>query len=272
MIDLDILLNPDEEGNPENTTRRTPESNYNLDNKDIVRKISQVEEVLDSARDALIYFVTSLPAPEQVFMIQQATIPWLKDLDVIKAYVAEKPIVNAGDKGKEDDMTTITPGEDNTADIKIPKQEEIVNLNQGGVNAAPKPTHSPSSSGESIKSLQTEEESFQNQEALPKLSGRILGNLDDTMKDTGVSPIINYAKKAKSVKVNPDLTLQDVKSSIKKDTLSVKDPGVWDTPASSKLIKECSAEFMEGAGQDSSWFLLSTPSSLAVKKPRLVGF
>ena len=121
MIDLDILLNPDEEGNPENTTRRTPESNYNLDNKDIVRKISQVEEVLDSARDALIYFVTSLPAPEQVFMIQQATIPWLKDLDVIKAYVAEKPIVNAGDKGKEDDTTAVTTGENNMADFKIPE-------------------------------------------------------------------------------------------------------------------------------------------------------
>ena len=40
MIDLDILLNPDEEGKPEYTARRTPESNYNLDNKDIVRKIS----------------------------------------------------------------------------------------------------------------------------------------------------------------------------------------------------------------------------------------
>ena len=59
MINLDILLNPDEEGNPEYTARRTPESNYNLDNKDIVRKISQVEEVLDSTRDTLIYFVAS---------------------------------------------------------------------------------------------------------------------------------------------------------------------------------------------------------------------
>ena len=54
--------------------------------------------------------------------------------------------------------------------------------------------------------------------------------------------------------------------------LSVENPGVWDTPVSSKLIKECLAEFKEGAGQDSSWFLLSTPSSLAAKKPRLVSF
>ena len=134
------------------------------------------------------------------------------------------------------------------ADIEISQQEELANINQGGINAAPKPTHSPSSSGGSIKSLQTEEKSYQNQEALPKLSGRILGNLNDTMKDTGVNPIVNYAKKTEGAKVNPDLTLQDVKSSIKKDTPSVKDSGVWDTPASSKLIKECSAEFMEGAG------------------------
>ena len=38
MIDLDILLNPDKEGNPEYTARRMPESNYNLDNKDIVER------------------------------------------------------------------------------------------------------------------------------------------------------------------------------------------------------------------------------------------
>ena len=91
MIDLDILLNPDNEGNPEYTARRTPESNYNLTNKDIVRKISQVEEVLDSTRDALIHFIVSLPAAEQVLMVQQATIPWLKDLDIIKAYVLKNP-------------------------------------------------------------------------------------------------------------------------------------------------------------------------------------
>ena len=180
MIDLDILLNPDEEGNPENTTRRTPKSNYHLDNKDIVRKISRVEEVLDSIRDALIHFILSLPAAEQVFMVQQATLPCLKKLDVIKAYVAKKPIFNAGDQVKDNDTTTITTGEDNMADIEIPQQEDITNLNQGGVNAAPKPTHSPCSSGRSIKSLQTEERSYQNQEALPKLSCRILGNFNDT--------------------------------------------------------------------------------------------
>ena len=174
MIDLDILLNPDEEGNPEYTARRTPESNYNLDNKDIVRKISQVEEVLDSTRDALIHFILSLPAAEQVFMVQQATLPCLKKLDVIKAYVAEKPIVNAGDQVKDDDTTTITTGEDNMADIEIPQQEEIANLNQGGVNAAPKPTHSPSSSGGSLKSLELKKRVTKTRKLCPNSLAKLL--------------------------------------------------------------------------------------------------
>ena len=137
-------------------------------------------------------------------MSQHSTIPWLKDLAVIKAHVAEKPIINAGDKDKEDDTTAVTTGESNMADFKIPEQEEFVNLNQGGVNTAPKPTHSPS--GETIKSLLTKGKSYQNQEALPKLSVKILGNLDDTIKDIDVNPIVNYVKKAKGVKDNPDST------------------------------------------------------------------
>ena len=115
-----------------------------------------------------------LKAAEQVSIVHEATLPWLKDLDVIKAYVAEKPIVNVGDQVKEDDMTTITTGGDNMAYIEIPQQEEIANLNQGGFNADPKPIHSPSSSGGSLKSLQIKGKSYQNQEALPKLSGKIL--------------------------------------------------------------------------------------------------
>ena len=284
MLDLDILLNPDdEEGNPDPNARREPKSIYSLDNKDIVRKNSQLEELHRSIQEALTHFVVSLPAPEQEFMSQQSTIPWLKDLVVIKAHVAEKPIVNAGDKDKEDDTTAVTTGENNTADLKIPEQEEIANLNQGGVNTAPKPTHSPS--GESIKSLQIKGKSYQDQEALPELSITILGNLDDTIKDIDVNPIVNYAKKAKGVKDNPDPTLEDVKSFnktpqannsnlqglIKKDTLSKEDPGVRNTSVAAKLIKECLAAFKEGAGQDSSWILPSTPSSLTVRKPKAVG-
>ena len=49
MLDLDILLNPDdEEGNPDPNARREPESIYSLDNKDIVRKNSELEELYRS--------------------------------------------------------------------------------------------------------------------------------------------------------------------------------------------------------------------------------
>ena len=194
MLDLDILLNPDdEEGNPDPNARREPESIYSLDNKDIVRKNSQLEELHRSIQEALTHFVVSLPAPKQEFMSQQSTIPWLKDLVVIKAHVAEKPIVNAGDKDKEDDTTAVTTGENNTADLKIPEQEEIANLNQGGVNTAPKPTHSPS--GESIKSLQIKGKSYQDQEALPKLSITILGSIDVTIRMLMSIPLLTMPRK-----------------------------------------------------------------------------
>ena len=196
------ILIPMQEGSPSQSTVLTI--------KILSGKNSQLEELHRSIQEALTHFVVSLSAPEQEFMSQQSTIPWLKDLVVIKAHVAEKPIVNAGDKDKEDDTTAVTTGENNMADLKIPEQEEIANLNQGGVNTAPKPTHSPS--GESIKSLQIKGKSYQDQEALPELSITILGSIDVTIRDADVNPIVNNAKKAKGVKDNPDPTLKNVKS------------------------------------------------------------
>ena len=57
-----------------------------------------------------------------------------------------------------------------------------------------------------------------------------------------------------------------------KDTLSVENPGDWDSPVSTKLIKEWSTAVKEGISQDNLWFPRSTTSPCAVKKPRLVGF
>ena len=65
-----------------------PQSKYNPDNEHIVRKTSLLEEVLISTRDALAHFMVSLPAPEKIYMVQEARIPLLKNLDAIKAYVA----------------------------------------------------------------------------------------------------------------------------------------------------------------------------------------
>ena len=56
----------------------------------------------------------------------------------------------------------------------------------------------------------------QDQEALSKLSDKVLGNLDDTVQDLiSVKFTFNPAKKKKGAKVKPDLTLEDVESFIK---------------------------------------------------------
>ena len=57
-----------------------------------------------------------------------------------------------------------------------------------------------------------------------------------------------------------------------KETLSVDNPGDWDTPVSRKLIKEWSLAVKEGIQQEALWFPRSTTSPRAIKKPRLVGF
>ena len=75
MKDLIMLLDTDEEGNPKYLASRTPKSKYNPDNQDIVRKASQIEEVFSSTRATLAHFIVSLPAPEQVFMVQEAGVP-----------------------------------------------------------------------------------------------------------------------------------------------------------------------------------------------------
>ena len=57
-----------------------------------------------------------------------------------------------------------------------------------------------------------------------------------------------------------------------KDTLSVDNPGDWDLPISTRLIKKWSKALKEGINQDSLSFPRSTTSIRAVKKPRLFGF
>ena len=180
---------------------------------------------------------------------------------------------------------------DNGAAVEIPQQEEINNLNQGGVNPVNKPPNSPRSSGGSSKSLQIKERRYHNQKAPSKLSGRILGNFNDPIMDLiGVKLIVNYANKGKGANVKPNLTLEDVKpfiktpqtwrsllsiytavynplglasphtnklkfhGTIKKDTRSVDNPGDWDTPVSSILIKQWSVVIKEGTAQGSIWF------------------
>merc|ERR1712030_80592 len=126
------------------------------------------------------------------------------------------------------------------------------------------------------------------QEPMSKLSDKVLGYLYDPVKDLiGVKFTFNPAKKKKGAKVKPDLKLEDVDTFFKtpqtrrsllslcngiydplglaapytiklkllmKDTLSVENPGDWDSPVSDKLMKEWSMAVKEGISQDSLWF------------------
>ena len=125
-------------------------------------------------------------------------------------------------------------------------------------------------------------------ESLAKLSDKVLGCLYDPKKDLiGIKFSFNPSKKKKGAKTKPDLTLLDVDTFYKspqtqrsmlsicnriydllglaapytiklkllmKDTLTVDNPGDWDSPVSSKLIKEWASAVKEGILQDSLWF------------------
>merc|ERR1712240_165303 len=137
-------------------------------------------------------------------------------------------------------------------------------------------------------------------------SDKVLGYLYNPVEDRlGIKFVFNPAKKRKGAKFRPDLTLNDVDSFIKtpqsrrsllaicnavydplglvtpftsrlkilmKKTLSLNNPGDWDSPVSTSLVKEWASALKEGITQDSLYFPRGTSSSTAVKKPRLVGF
>ena len=103
----------------------------------------------------------------------------------------------------------------------------------------------------------------------------------------GIKFVFNSAKKRKGAKVCPDLKIEDVDSFIKtpqtrrsllalcnavynplglatpftiklkilmKETLSLDNPGDWDSPVSTSLIKEWASAIKEGITQDSLYF------------------
>ena len=147
------LLDTDKEGDPIYPERGMPESRYNPDNEDIARKASLIE-VLKYTKDALAHFIISLPADEQINIVQETMLPLLKNLDA-------QSICNAGDQDDEDDMNTVVNGEDNGAGEEIPQEEENNILNQGGDNPVPTPPRSPRNSRGSSKSLKIEGKSYQ---------------------------------------------------------------------------------------------------------------
>ena len=144
------------------------------------------------------------------------------------------------------------------------------------------------------------------QESMDEPPDKVLGYSDNPVEDKlGISFNFNPAKKRKGTKVLPDLTLAYVDGVIKtprsrrsllaicnavydplglatpftiklkilmKETLSLDNPGDWDSPVSTSLVKEWAATLKEAITQDSLYFPRSTSSPRAVKKPRLVGF
>ena len=119
------LLETNEDGEPTYPQRGMPESRYNPDNQDLARKTSQLEEILTSTRDALANFVISLPAHEQIYIVQEAILPFLKNLDAIKVYCARNLIGNCDDQEREDDENTIVNGGEEAAGENPEDQEAI---------------------------------------------------------------------------------------------------------------------------------------------------
>ena len=101
------LLEVNEDGEPTFPQRGMLGSRYNPDNQELARKDSQLEEIFTSTRDALSNFIVSLPAHEQPYIVQESTLPFLKNLDAIKAYCDRNPNGNADDQEDEDDRNTV---------------------------------------------------------------------------------------------------------------------------------------------------------------------
>ena len=117
------LLEVNEDGEPIFPERGNPGARYNPDNQELAMKDSQLEDIFTSARDALSNFVISLPAHEQPLIVQELTLPFLKNLDAIKAYCDRNPTGNPDDQEEEDDTNTIVNGGNNPPEENPDGQE-----------------------------------------------------------------------------------------------------------------------------------------------------
>ena len=62
-----------------------------------------MEEVLTLTRDVLITFMASLPYAEQILLSEEATVPFLKNVAVIKALLAARAGGDTRDNDNEED-------------------------------------------------------------------------------------------------------------------------------------------------------------------------
>ena len=148
------LLGTNEDGEPTYPQRGMPESRYNPDNQDLARKTSDLEDILTSARNALANFITSLPAHEQIYIVQEAILPFHKNLEAIKAYCDAQAINNG-----QDTEDTNANGLGEATRVNPEDQENI--LNPGEDNHIPSPRNSPRNSLTSSKSVKIDGKTYQ---------------------------------------------------------------------------------------------------------------
>ena len=80
-----------------------PESRYALEGEDLTIKTSIIEEILTLTRDVLITFMASLSHAEQIILSEEASVPFLKNVAVIKALLAAKAGGDTRDNDNKED-------------------------------------------------------------------------------------------------------------------------------------------------------------------------
>ena len=118
------LLEVNDDGEPTFPERGNPGARYNPDNQELAMKDSQLEDIFTSARDALSNFVISLPAHEQPLIVQEFTLPFLKNLEAIRSYCVRNPTGNPEGQEEEDDTETVVNGSNNNAAEENPEDQE----------------------------------------------------------------------------------------------------------------------------------------------------
>ncbi len=135
---------------------------------------SDLEDILTSARNALANFITSLPAHEQIYIVQEAILPFHKNLEAIKAYCAAQAIGNGQDI--ENDENTEAKGLRGAARENPEDQEHI--LNPGGDNLVPSLQNSPRNLLTLSKSLKIDGKTYQ---VRKQRINRLLQDIDENV-------------------------------------------------------------------------------------------
>ena len=84
------LLDTNEDRDPIYPDRGVPEYHYSLVTEDFLRKTRIIEEVLSTTQEAMIRFLISPLAPEQLILSQEARSTFLKDPEAVKSHYGDQ--------------------------------------------------------------------------------------------------------------------------------------------------------------------------------------